>query len=247
MPQAPVRPGHRRPAYQRACWPGERDPAHRPEDADGERPVGTGAARVGPRPAPCPTGPSADTGYLVKLGAVHHFPFNSPCADALRTAHRDRARRGRRPGAVHARGADGRPRHRGWASPSSPAPRAASRSATATVTSRSNWRRVPPSASTTPALTAASTNARWILAADPAPRPATRRRHRPGHGLPRPCPATRRAAAPARSAATWFDVHRTARPPTALVVGDVMGRGLRAAVAMVNLRTAVLDAGAARP
>ncbi|MEV4048570.1 PAS domain-containing protein, partial [Streptomyces sp. NPDC049744] len=30
--------------------------------------------------------PFLGTGERVKLGAVHHYPFNSPCADALRTA-----------------------------------------------------------------------------------------------------------------------------------------------------------------
>ena len=96
------------------------------------------------------------------LGSVHRFPFHSPCAVALRTGRVEDVpgERRRRLRPVHARRADGRPRHRRRPRRSSPVPRAASPSASGTGRSPPNSPPAPPSVSTTPASTAGSTSAR---------------------------------------------------------------------------------------
>ena len=77
--------------------------------------------------------------------------------------------------------------------------------------------------------------ARADTAAQSCCRPATRRP--PASTSPAAiCPATHR---PTEVGGDWFDVIELPGHRTALVVGDVMGRGLRAAVAMGELRTAV--------
>ncbi|WP_431607889.1 PAS domain-containing protein [Streptomyces griseocarneus] len=102
----------------------------------------------------------------IQVGEVHRYPFHSPCAQALRTAHVQVV-----PGRE---GDDGpswapscsppspcrwSPATRSWASRSSPAPRAASPSVNATPPWPSSSPPARPSASTTPGSTAASTNA----------------------------------------------------------------------------------------
>ena len=169
-----------------------------------------------------------------RVGAVHHYPFNSPCADALRTARpQQRPRRGRRPHPVHARRADGRPRHRrrtravlpheGQRAVRGPGPGPRGGAGRA---GRRLYRQRPP------------VPARARARADPAALPAAAGRPgglRPRHRLPLPA----RQRGHSEVGGDWFDVIELPGHRTALVVGDVMGRGLRAAVAMGELRTAV--------
>ncbi|CAM5258542.1 SpoIIE family protein phosphatase [Streptomyces californicus] len=166
------------------------------------------------------------------LGSVHRFPVGSPCAMALRSRRAEDV-----PGD-----------EMGFVQSTLAVPMVAhdtvvglvqfSRTkgsepfGSATGPSPPSWPPAPPSASTTRASTAASTNAPSSSSAACCPRRPRGRR------------ARRRLPLPAGNAATevggdWFDVIELPGHRTALVVGDVMGRGLRAAVAMGELRTAV--------
>ncbi|MEV8595940.1 SpoIIE family protein phosphatase [Streptomyces sp. NPDC052012] len=182
-------------------------------------------------------GPFSGTGEPVKLGAVHHYPFNSPCADALRTA---------RPQIVP--GEDG-----GLVQSTLAVPMVAHD----TVVGLAQFARTKgsePFGDRDRAL-AVELAARAAVCIDNAR--LYRREHEralilqrsllpPGDpeasGLDIACrylPGNAATGRPSEVGGDWFDVIELPGHRTALVVGDVMGRGLRAAVAMGELRTAV--------
>lgn len=168
----------------------------------------------------------------ISVGAVHHFPFNSPCADALRTA---RARQ--------------IPEEGGLIQSTLAVPMVAHD----TVVGLVQFSRTKGSEP--------FGERDWELAVELAARAAVcidnarlyRREHEralilqrsllpPGDpeasGLDIACRYLPGNAA-TEVGGDWFDVIELPGHRTALVVGDVMGRGLRAAVAMGELRTAV--------
>ncbi|MEU6229446.1 SpoIIE family protein phosphatase [Streptomyces sp. NPDC047042] len=167
----------------------------------------------------------------VSLGAVHHFPFNSPCADALRTA---------RPQFVPAEGAI----------QSTLAVPMVAHDTVVGLAQFSRTKGSEPFGERDRALA-------WELAARTAVCIDNARLYRREHEralilqrslLPPGDPEASGLDIACRylpgNAATevggdWFDVIELPGNRTALVVGDVMGRGLRAAVAMGELRTAV--------
>ncbi|MEU1037566.1 SpoIIE family protein phosphatase [Streptomyces sp. NPDC005551] len=169
----------------------------------------------------------------VAVGAVHHYPFNSPCADALRTA---------------------RPQHIP-ADESGPiqSTLAVPMVAHDTVVGLAQFSRTKgsePFGERDRAL-AVELAARAAVCIDNAR--LYRREHEralmlqrsllpPGDpeasGLDIACRYLPGNAA-TEVGGDWFDVIELPGHRTALVVGDVMGRGLRAAVAMGELRTAV--------
>nr|WP_189934012.1 SpoIIE family protein phosphatase [Streptomyces sulfonofaciens] len=176
--------------------------------------------------------PFADGPAPVAVGAVHHYPFASPCAEALRI---------------------GRPRH-------IPADRGLIQSTLAvpmvahdTVVGLAQFSRTKgsePFGERDRAL-AVELAARAAVCIDNAR--LYRREHEralilqrsllpPGDpeasGLDIACRYLPGNAA-TEVGGDWFDVIELPGHRTALVVGDVMGRGLRAAVAMGELRTAV--------
>ncbi|WP_328553659.1 SpoIIE family protein phosphatase [Streptomyces sp. NBC_00358] len=169
----------------------------------------------------------------VAVGAVHHYPFNSPCADALRTA---------RP--QHVPAEDGGLIHSTLAVPMV---------AHDTVVGLAQFSRTKgsePFGERDRAL-AVELAARAAVCIDNAR--LYRREHEralilqrsllpPGDpeasGLDIACRYLPGNAA-TEVGGDWFDVIELPGHRTALVVGDVMGRGLRAAVAMGELRTAV--------
>ncbi|MEV6016934.1 MULTISPECIES: SpoIIE family protein phosphatase [unclassified Streptomyces] len=169
----------------------------------------------------------------VAVGAVHHYPFNSPCADALRTA---------RP--QHLPAADG-----GLIQSTLAVPMVAHD----TVVGLAQFSRTKgsePFGERDRAL-AVELAARAAVCIDNAR--LYRREHEralilqrsllpPGDpeasGLDIACRYLPGNAA-TEVGGDWFDVIELPGHRTALVVGDVMGRGLRAAVAMGELRTAV--------
>ncbi|GHB76137.1 hypothetical protein GCM10010377_78190 [Streptomyces viridiviolaceus] len=181
--------------------------------------------------------PFHGTGERVQLGAVHHYPFNSPCADALRTA---------RPRTVPAE--DG-----GLVQSTLAVPMVAHD----TVVGLAQFARTKGSEP--------FGDRDRNLAVELAARAAVcidngrlyRREHEralilqrsllpPGDpeasGLDIACrylPGNAATGRPSEVGGDWFDVIELPGHRTALVVGDVMGRGLRAAVAMGELRTAV--------
>ncbi|WP_445526935.1 SpoIIE family protein phosphatase [Streptomyces cyslabdanicus] len=181
--------------------------------------------------------PFGGTGAHVELGAVHHYPFNSPRADALRTA---------RPTTVP--GEDG-----GLVQTTLAVPMVAHD----TVVGLAQFARTKGSEP--------FGQRDRDLAVDLAARAAVcidnarlyRREHEralilqrsllpPGDpeasGLDIACrylPGSAATGRPSEVGGDWFDVIELPGHRTALVVGDVMGRGLRAAVAMGELRTAV--------
>ncbi|MET9772898.1 SpoIIE family protein phosphatase [Streptomyces sp. NPDC006367] len=181
--------------------------------------------------------PFHGTGERVELGAVHHYPFNSPCADALRTA---------RPRTVTAE--DGGLVHSTLAVPMV---------AHDTVVGLAQFARTKGSEpfGDRDRDLAVELAARAAVCIDNAR--LYRREHEralilqrsllpPGDpeasGLDIACRYLPGNAATGRSSEVggdWFDVIELPGHRTALVVGDVMGRGLRAAVAMGELRTAV--------
>ncbi|MFI2376057.1 SpoIIE family protein phosphatase [Streptomyces sp. NPDC018964] len=181
--------------------------------------------------------PFSVTGEPVKLGAVHHYPFNSPCADALRTA---------RPQSVP--GGDG-----GLVQSTLAVPMVAHD----TVVGLAQFARTKGSEpfGDRDRDLAVELAARAAVCIDNAR--LYRREHEralilqrsllpPGDpeasGLDIACRYLPGNAATGRSSEVggdWFDVIELPGHRTALVVGDVMGRGLRAAVAMGELRTAV--------
>ncbi|MFC8837437.1 SpoIIE family protein phosphatase [Streptomyces griseoincarnatus] len=182
-------------------------------------------------------GPIGGTGEPVKLGAVHHYPFNSACADALRTA---------RPQTVP--GEDG-----GLVQSTLAVPMVAHD----TVVGLAQFARTKGSEpfGDRDRDLAVELAARAAVCIDNAR--LYRREHEralilqrsllpPGDpeasGLDIACRYLPGNAASGRTGEVggdWFDVIELPGHRTALVVGDVMGRGLRAAVAMGELRTAV--------
>ncbi|WP_030859986.1 SpoIIE family protein phosphatase [Streptomyces sp. NRRL S-37] len=181
--------------------------------------------------------PFSVTGEPVKLGAVHHYPFNSPCADALRTA---------RPRNVP--GGDG-----GLVQSTLAVPMVAHD----TVVGLAQFARTKGSEpfGDRDRELAVELAARAAVCIDNAR--LYRREHEralilqrsllpPGDpeasGLDIACrylPGNVATGRPSEVGGDWFDVIELPGHRTALVVGDVMGRGLRAAVAMGELRTAV--------
>ncbi|MFI1756624.1 SpoIIE family protein phosphatase [Streptomyces sp. NPDC020571] len=181
--------------------------------------------------------PFLGTGEQVELGAVHHYPFNSPCADALRTA---------RPRAVPAE--DG-----GLVQSTLAVPMVAHDTVVGLV-QFARTKGSEPFGDRDRDL-AVELAARAAVCIDNAR--LYRREHEralilqrsllpPGDpeasGLDIACRYLPGNAATGRASEVggdWFDVIELPGHRTALVVGDVMGRGLRAAVAMGELRTAV--------
>ncbi|MGW5783543.1 SpoIIE family protein phosphatase [Streptomyces sp. NPDC003757] len=181
--------------------------------------------------------PFHGTGERVELGAVHHYPFNSPCADALRTA---------RPVTVPAE--DG-----GLVQSTLAVPMVAHDTVVGLV-QFSRTKGSEPFGDRDRDL-AVELAARAAVCIDNAR--LYRREHEralilqrsllpPGDpeasGLDIACRYLPGNAATGRASEVggdWFDVIELPGHRTALVVGDVMGRGLRAAVAMGELRTAV--------
>ncbi|MFE9772751.1 SpoIIE family protein phosphatase [Streptomyces sp. NPDC005931] len=181
--------------------------------------------------------PFIGTGEPVKLGAVHHYAFNSPCADALRTA---------RPQTVP--GEDG-----GLVQSTLAVPMVAHD----TVVGLAQFARTKGSEpfGDRDRDLAVELAARAAVCIDNAR--LYRREHEralilqrsllpPGDpeasGLDIACrylPGSASTGRPSEVGGDWFDVIELPGHRTALVVGDVMGRGLRAAVAMGELRTAV--------
>ncbi|PZG94116.1 PAS sensor protein [Streptomyces sp. NTH33] len=181
--------------------------------------------------------PLSGTGTPVELGAVHHYPFNSPCADALRTA---------RPMTVP--GEDG-----GLVQSTLAVPMVAQD----TVVGLAQFSRAKGSEpfGQRDRDLAVELAARAAVNIDNAR--LYRREHEralilqrsllpPGNpeasGLDIACrylPGSAATGRPSEVGGDWFDVIELPGHRTALVVGDVMGRGLRAAVAMGELRTAV--------
>ncbi|MER6751337.1 MULTISPECIES: SpoIIE family protein phosphatase [Streptomyces] len=181
--------------------------------------------------------PFSGTGEPVKLGAVHHYAFNSPCADALRTG---------RPQKVQ--GEDG-----GLVQSTLAVPMVAHD----TVVGLAQFARTKgsePFGDRDHEL-AVELAARAAVCIDNAR--LYRREHEralilqrsllpPGDpeasGLDIACrylPGNVATGRAGEVGGDWFDVIELPGHRTALVVGDVMGRGLRAAVAMGELRTAV--------
>ncbi|AJP03619.1 PAS/PAC sensor protein [Streptomyces cyaneogriseus subsp. noncyanogenus] len=181
--------------------------------------------------------PFLGTGERVPVGSVHHFPFNSPCADALRTA---------RPRSVPAE--DG-----GLVQSTLAVPMVAHD----TVVGLAQFARTKGSEpfGDRDRELAVELAARAAVCIDNAR--LYRREHEralilqrsllpPGDpeasGLDIACrylPGNAATGRPSEVGGDWFDVIELPGHRTALVVGDVMGRGLRAAVAMGELRTAV--------
>ncbi|WBO64087.1 SpoIIE family protein phosphatase [Streptomyces camelliae] len=177
--------------------------------------------------------PFGVSGEPVEVGAVHHFPFNSPCADALRTA---------RPQAVP-------PEDGGLVQSTLAVPMVAHD----TVVGLAQFARTKGSEpfGDRDRDLAVELAARAAVCIDNAR--LYRREHEralilqrsllpPGDpeasGLDIACRYLPGNAA-TEVGGDWFDVIELPGHRTALVVGDVMGRGLRAAVAMGELRTAV--------
>ncbi|MEU3887377.1 SpoIIE family protein phosphatase [Streptomyces sp. NPDC029041] len=181
--------------------------------------------------------PFAGAGVPVAVGAVHHYPFNSPCADALRTA---------RPQTVA--GEDG-----GLVQSTLAVPMVAHDTVVGLV-QFARTKGSEPFGDRDRDL-AVELAARAAVCIDNAR--LYRREHEralilqrsllpPGDpeasGLDIACrylPGNVNTGRPSEVGGDWFDVIELPGHRTALVVGDVMGRGLRAAVAMGELRTAV--------
>ncbi|GAA3297025.1 hypothetical protein GCM10020295_28430 [Streptomyces cinereospinus] len=181
--------------------------------------------------------PLAGTGTPVTVGAVHHYPFNSPCADALRTA---------RPRIV--------PAEDGGLVQSTLAVPMVAHDTVVGLAQFSRTKGSEPFGDRDRAL-AVELAARAAVCIDNAR--LYRREHEralilqrsllpPGDpvasGLDIACrylPGNASTGRPSEVGGDWFDVIELPGHRTALVVGDVMGRGLRAAVAMGELRTAV--------
>ncbi|MCL8018028.1 SpoIIE family protein phosphatase [Streptomyces sp. AS02] len=181
--------------------------------------------------------PFVGGGVPVAVGAVHHYPFNSPCADALRTA---------RP--RHVPGEEG-----GLVQSTLAVPMVAHD----TVVGLAQFARTKGSEpfGERDRDLAVELAARAAVCIDNAR--LYRREHEralilqrsllpPGDpvasGLDIACrylPGNASSDRPSEVGGDWFDVIELPGHRTALVVGDVMGRGLRAAVAMGELRSAV--------
>ncbi|MBN0045228.1 SpoIIE family protein phosphatase [Streptomyces actuosus] len=181
--------------------------------------------------------PFRGSGGPMALGSVHHYPFNSPCADALRTA-RPRNVPGEEGGLVQSTLAVPMVAHD-------------------TVVGLAQFARTKGSEpfGDRDRDLAVELAARAAVCIDNAR--LYRREHEralilqrsllpPGDpvasGLDIACrylPGNASTGRPSEVGGDWFDVIELPGHRTALVVGDVMGRGLRAAVAMGELRTAV--------
>ncbi|MGW5637440.1 SpoIIE family protein phosphatase, partial [Streptomyces sp. NPDC003832] len=173
----------------------------------------------------------------VGVGAVHHYPFNSPCADALRTA---------RPRFV--------PAEEGGLVQSTLAVPMVAHDTVVGLAQFSRTKGSEPFGDRDRDL-AVELAARAAVCIDNAR--LYRREHEralilqrsllpPGDpvasGLDIACrylPGNASPDRPSEVGGDWFDVIELPGHRTALVVGDVMGRGLRAAVAMGELRSAV--------
>ncbi|MFI9807230.1 SpoIIE family protein phosphatase [Streptomyces sp. NPDC052301] len=177
--------------------------------------------------------PFTGSGEPVEVGAVHHFPFNSPCADALRTA---------RPRRV--------PAEEGGLVQSTLAVPMVAHDTVVGLAQFARTKGSEPFGDRDRDL-AVELAARAAVCIDNAR--LYRREHEralilqrsllpPGapeaSGLDIACRYLPGNAA-TEVGGDWFDVIELPGHRTALVVGDVMGRGLRAAVAMGELRTAV--------
>ncbi|MCX5266999.1 SpoIIE family protein phosphatase [Streptomyces sp. NBC_00199] len=181
--------------------------------------------------------PFPGSGPPVAVGAVHHFPFNSPCADALRTA---------RPQTV--------PGDEGGLVQGTIAVPMVAHDTVVGLAQFSRTKGSEPFGDRDRDL-AVELAARAAVCIDNAR--LYRREHEralilqrsllpPGDpvasGLDIACrylPGNVSTGRPSEVGGDWFDVIELPGHRTALVVGDVMGRGLRAAVAMGELRTAV--------
>ncbi|MEU9153715.1 SpoIIE family protein phosphatase [Streptomyces sp. NPDC048417] len=177
--------------------------------------------------------PFVGGGSPVAVGAVHHYPFNSPCADALRTA---------RPQHV--------PAEEGGLVQSTLAVPMVAHDTVVGLAQFARTKGSEPFGDRDREL-AVELAARAAVCIDNAR--LYRREHEralilqrsllpPGDpeasGLDIACRYLPGNAA-TEVGGDWFDVIELPGHRTALVVGDVMGRGLRAAVAMGELRTAV--------
>lgn len=177
--------------------------------------------------------PFGSSGKRVEVGAVHHFPFTSPCADALRTA---------RPQHV--------PAEEGGLVQSTLAVPMVAHDTVVGLAQFARTKGSEPFGDRDRDL-AVELAARAAVCIDNAR--LYRREHEralilqrsllpPGDpeasGLDIACRYLPGNAA-TEVGGDWFDVIELPGHRTALVVGDVMGRGLRAAVAMGELRTAV--------
>ncbi|MFE9447010.1 SpoIIE family protein phosphatase [Streptomyces sp. NPDC006739] len=177
--------------------------------------------------------PFVGGGAPVAVGAVHHYPFNSPCADALRTA---------RPQKV--------PAEEGGLVQSTLAVPMVAHDTVVGLAQFARTKGSEPFGDRDRDL-AVELAARAAVCIDNAR--LYRREHEralilqrsllpPGDpeasGLDIACRYLPGNAA-TEVGGDWFDVIELPGHRTALVVGDVMGRGLRAAVAMGELRTAV--------
>ncbi|MFF8970540.1 SpoIIE family protein phosphatase [Streptomyces sp. NPDC014995] len=181
--------------------------------------------------------PFAGTGTPVAVGAVHHYPFHSPCADVLRTA---------RPQTV--------PGEEGGLVQSTLVIPMVAHDTVVGLAQFSRTKGSEPFGERDRDL-AVELAARAAVCIDNAR--LYRREHEralilqrsllpPGDpvasGLDIACrylPGNASTGRPSEVGGDWFDVIELPGHRTALVVGDVMGRGLRAAVAMGELRTAV--------
>ncbi|MEU1135030.1 SpoIIE family protein phosphatase, partial [Streptomyces sp. NPDC005900] len=185
--------------------------------------------------------PFPDGGAPVAVGAVHRFPFTSPCAEALRAA---------RPRLTSARDEDSASRLTGGLIQSTLAVPMVAHDTVVGLAQFSRTKGSEPFGERDRAL-AVELAARAAVCIDNAR--LYRREHEralilqrsllpPGDpeasGLDIACRYLPGNAA-TEVGGDWFDVIELPGHRTALVVGDVMGRGLRAAVAMGELRTAV--------
>ncbi|MEV7201328.1 SpoIIE family protein phosphatase [Streptomyces griseoluteus] len=177
--------------------------------------------------------PFGGSGERVELGAVHRFPFSSPCADALRTARPQRV-----------------PAEEGGLVQSTLAVPMVAHDTVVGIVQFARTKGSEPFGDRDRDL-AVELAARAAVCIDNAR--LYRREHEralilqrsllpPGDpeasGLDIACRYLPGNAA-TEVGGDWFDVIELPGHRTALVVGDVMGRGLRAAVAMGELRTAV--------
>ncbi|MFI2615899.1 SpoIIE family protein phosphatase [Streptomyces sp. NPDC018584] len=185
--------------------------------------------------------PFPEGGAPVDVGAVHRFPFTSPCADALRAA---------RPRLTTARDDGSASRLTGGLIQSTLAVPMIAHDTVVGLAQFSRTKGSEPFGERDRAL-AVELAARAAVCIDNAR--LYRREHEralilqrsllpPGDpeasGLDIACRYLPGNAA-TEVGGDWFDVIELPGHRTALVVGDVMGRGLRAAVAMGELRTAV--------
>lgn len=181
--------------------------------------------------------PFVGGGAPVAVGAVHHYPFNSPCADALRTARTQFV-----------------PAEEGGLVQSTLAVPMVAHDTVVGLAQFARTKGSEPFGDRDRDL-AVELAARAAVCIDNAR--LYRREHEralilqrsllpPGDpvasGLDIACrylPGDSSADRPSEVGGDWFDVIELPGHRTALVVGDVMGRGLRAAVAMGELRSAV--------